>query len=76
MGSCACTGGKCYVFGGEVPRTDPPSLALKIDEQHTVYRVDIYDIASNSWSLGTVRSPRDYILLHLLLRPLSSKNPL
>lgn len=55
MGACVCTGGKCYVIGGEVQPSEPMSVALKINSKKTTFRTDIYDIASDSWSLGAVR---------------------
>lgn len=57
MGKCVCTGGACYVFGGEVNGAIAPSLANRVNTARTVFRTDIYDVASNSWSLGTVRPP-------------------
>ena len=57
MGKCVCTGGACFVFGGEVNGAIAPSLANRVNTARTVYRTDIYDVASNSWSLGTVCTP-------------------
>jgi hypothetical protein len=55
MGQCIFHAGKIYVFGGEVEADTPaPSTTNKITASRTVYRVDVYDIASNSWSLATV----------------------
>lgn len=56
MGRCICTGGKCYVFGGEVPGSTAPSITDKINTKRTVFSTDIYDIASDSWSFGPVRT--------------------
>lgn len=49
--------GKCYVFGGEVWEEISPSTDIKVNAERTVYSVDIYDIASNTWSQGKVRAP-------------------
>jgi hypothetical protein len=55
MGKCVCHVGKCYVFGGEVnPTTTAPSTSNRVTMSRTVYRVDVYDIKSGSWSLDTV----------------------
>lgn len=62
--------GKCYVFGGEVWDELAPSPAIKVNAEHTVYSVDIYDIATDSWSQGTVRPsyyfPESPAITHLL----------
>lgn len=47
--------GKCYVFGGEVSTDVKPSTSRKIETTRTVYRVDVYDIANDSWSQAKVR---------------------
>eukprot|EP00892_Ulva_mutabilis_P008543 jgi/Ulvmu1/6060/UM027_0038.1 len=44
--------GKCYVFGGEVWEELGPSTTMKINSMRTVYSVDIYDIATDSWGQG------------------------
>jgi hypothetical protein len=50
MGKCVCKDGYCYVFGGEVWPVDIPSPARKINSMRASYAVDVYHIASNSWS--------------------------
>lgn len=47
--------GKCYVFGGEVWEFISPSTELKVNSLRTVYSVDVYDIATDSWSQAKVR---------------------
>lgn len=56
MGKAVHHNGKCYVFGGEVAPEVKVSTANKIETTRTVYRVDVYDISSNSWSLAKVSS--------------------
>ena len=54
MGACVCKSGKCYVFGGEVSSQQSPSTENKVSTSRTVYSVDVYDIATNTWSQATV----------------------
>lgn len=54
MGKAVFHNGKCYVFGGEVSEDVKVSSSDKIDVTRTVYRVDVYNIATNSWSSAKV----------------------
>ena len=58
MGKAVYWQGKCYVFGGEVwsEHTPIPDKANAVDALQTVYSVDIYDVATDSWSRGAVRA--------------------
>ena len=45
--------GKCYVFGGEsIGENIDPSA--KMNKAGIYWRVDIYDMQSNTWSVGKV----------------------
>ena len=58
MGKAVFHQGQCFVFGGETwPQQDAPAPALGVDADRTVFTVDIYDIANDSWSRGAVRLP-------------------
>lgn len=48
--------GKCYVFGGEVWDNIAPSDDIKVNALRTVYSVDIYDVATDTWTQGKVRA--------------------
>lgn len=66
MGKAVFWEGKCYVFGGEVwtehsPIPDKPNA---VDAQQTVYSVDVYDTATDTWSRGAVRHPSFTFLAH------------
>eukprot|EP00892_Ulva_mutabilis_P001696 jgi/Ulvmu1/11527/UM078_0016.1 len=52
MGKAVYHEGRCFVFGGEVSTDVAVSEADKIEPTRTVFRVDIYDISSDSWSLA------------------------
>jgi N-acetylneuraminic acid mutarotase len=41
--------GECYVFGGEVDSPQSPSTGSKVNEARTVYRVDVHNIAGDTW---------------------------
>ena len=53
-GNAVYNRGKCYVFGGEstITRAD---ATTKLNAEGTYYRVDIYDVKLNRWSVGKVR---------------------
>lgn len=45
------------MFGGEVNGSVAPSPTNGVNSMRTVYRTDVYDVASDSWNAGTVRQP-------------------
>lgn len=54
MGKAVFHEGRCFVFGGEVSTDVAVSASDKIEATRTVYRVDVYDIATDSWSEAQV----------------------
>ena len=52
-GNAVYNRGKCYLFGGESigEKINP---AVKMNEYGIYWRVDIYDMKSNTWSVGKV----------------------
>lgn len=54
MGKSVHYQGRCYVFGGETLKGK--DAAAGISDQGVFDRVDIYDIAKDSWSQGAVRT--------------------
>jgi len=62
MGSAVCVDGRAYVFGGEdltcqVGKPDPSIPGLT--SGCVFNRMDTYDFATNSWSVGPVRNSFD-----------------
>ena len=52
-GNAVFNRGKCYVFGGET-LVRKANAATKLNSDGTYYRVDIYDVKLNRWSIGKV----------------------
>jgi len=52
MGQAVYADGRCFVFGGEVDSEKPANPAVGLNAAGTYTRVDIYTIASNTWSEG------------------------